>query len=101
MARSQGLLCPGQSFKFKYLSVKWVVSQSIDALEGASVALIHNQAVLRATEKFRFVYKFQSSHGATILLLSSHNNVGLPFPSPSKSCGVLLISVLIDHLWKP
>ena len=50
MARSQGLLCPGQSFKFKYLSVKWVVSQLIVTLEGVGVSLNHDQIIFSSFE---------------------------------------------------
>ena len=88
---------PGTKSKMN-LSVKGVKGELVVALE--CVRLIHDQAVSRAAEDFCLVNKIKATH-YSLLLFPFHNHFRPPLPSTklSNSCGLFLVSVLIDYLW--
>ena len=52
---ARGLYLARHLFTLFYLSVKGIMNQLIIALEGARVSLVHDQAVLVATENLCFI----------------------------------------------
>ena len=81
------------------LGVKRVPFEVILALELVGVGLAHDEAVLVASIDICLVH-FVKTAPREVPFSSNYNN-SLPFPVNSKSCCVLLVCVLIDHLWQP